>query len=143
MSKKLILFLLLAVFLLCSCSKTPSPRGVVMNFIEAVYQSDRNLIEKYADTEGYALENLKDYPTEKKNELLPKMKEEILKSLIEDGAIRIKWRQRRIVVGNEYIKGKEAEVEVTYMNPENGTSVFEKVKLHKVEGIWKIYYFKG
>jgi hypothetical protein len=61
MFKKIpILFFFLLFLSAYYCGRSPSPRVVVMDFMEAVNKDDTTTIEKYLDLDRFAQEKLKD-----------------------------------------------------------------------------------
>lgn len=143
MSKKnLILFFLLVFFSTYSCSKSPNPRVAVMDFMEAVNKDDTTTIEKYLDLDRFAQEMLKDLPPEQREEVFPKLKEQLRNNLLGNGATRLKWQNKMIVVNKEEVEGDQALVEVTFVDQKTGLTLYTKTKLYKKDKVWKIYYFK-
>ncbi len=143
MFKKItILFFFLVFFSAYYCGRGPSPRVVVMDFMEAVNKDDTTTIEKYLDLDRFAQEKLKDLPPEQRAEVFPKVKEELKSNLLGTGATRLKWQNKMIVVNKEEIEGDQALVEVTFVDQKTGLTLYTKAKLYKKDKAWKIYYFK-
>jgi hypothetical protein len=137
-----ILFSLLLLFSSWQCSKSPSPRVVVMDFLEAVNKGDTAGVDKYLDLEKFAQEKLKEVPPEQKNEAILKVRAEIRSSLLGNGATRLKWQGKTIVVNKESIEGDQAVVEVTFVDQKTGLTQYTTTLLYKKDKAWKIYYFK-
>ena len=137
-----IVFFLLAFLSACNCGRSPSPRVVVMDFMEAVNKDDTTTIEKYLDLDRFAQEKLKDLPPEQRAEAFSKVKEQLRNNLLGHGATRLKWQNKMIVVNKETIEGDQALVEVTFVDQKTGVTLYTKTKLYKKDKAWKIYYFK-
>jgi len=137
-----ILFSVLLLFSSWQCSKSPSPRVVVMDFMEAVNKGDTASVDKYLDLEKFAQEKLKEMPPEQKNEALLKVRAGIRNNLLGNGATRMKWQGKMIVVNKESIEGDQAIVEVTFIDQKTGLTQYTKTMLYKKDNAWKIYYFK-
>jgi len=132
----------LVFFSSVQCSKSPSPRVVVMDFMEAVNKNDTTAIEKYLDLEKFAQEKLKDLPPEQREEAFPKIKEQLRNNLLGNGATRLKWQNKMIVVNKEELQGDQALVEVTFVDQKTGLTQYTQTILYKKDNAWKIYYFK-
>jgi hypothetical protein len=124
------------------CSKSPSPRVVVMDFMEAVNRDDTTAIEKYLDLDMFTQEKMKDLPPEERKEAFPKVKEQLRDNLLGDGATRLKWKDKMIVVNKETIEGDQALVEVSFVDQKTGFTLYTQTQLYKKDKTWKIYYFK-
>jgi len=143
MYKKILILLFFLTFLSSyHCGRGPSPRVVVMDFMEAVNKDDTTTIEKYLDLERFAQEKLKDLPPEQRAEAFPKIKEELRNNLLGSGATRLKWQNKMIVVNKEEVEGNQALVEVTFVDQKTGLTLYTKTKLYKKDKSWTIYYFK-
>jgi hypothetical protein len=143
MFKKIfILFSFLLLFSSWQCSKSPSPRVVVMDFMEAVNKGDTASVDKYLDLEKFAQEKLKEVPPEQKSEAILKVRAEIRNNLLGNGATRLKWQGKTIVVNKESIEGDQAVVEVTFVDQKTGLTQYTTTLLYKKDKAWKIYYFK-
>ncbi|MCK4386200.1 MAG: hypothetical protein KAW52_08060, partial [candidate division Zixibacteria bacterium] len=99
--KILILLFFLVFFSSYHCGKSPSPRVVVMDFMEAVNRDDTTTIEKYLDLDRFAEEKLKDLSPEQRVEAFPKVKEQLRSNLLGSGGTRLKWQNKMIVVDKE------------------------------------------
>jgi hypothetical protein len=126
----------------CYCGRSPSPRVVVMDFMEAVNKDDTTTIEKYLDLDKFTQEKLKDLPPEQRTDAYPKVKEQLRNKLLGSGATRLKWQNKMIVVNKEEIEGDQAMVEVTFVDQKTGLTLYTKTKLYKKDKAWRIYYFK-
>jgi hypothetical protein len=124
------------------CSKSPSPRVVVMDFMEAVNKDDTTTIDKYLDLDKFAQEKMKDLPPEQREEAFPKVKEQLRNNLLGNGATRLKWKDKMIVVNKETIEGDQALVEVSFVDQKTGVTQYTRTLLYKKDNAWKIYYFK-
>jgi hypothetical protein len=142
LKKIFILFLFLIFFSSFECGRSPSPRVVVMDFMEAVNTDDTTTIEKYLDLDRFTQEKLKDLPPEQRAEAFPKIREQLRNNLLGSGGTRLKWQNKMIVVDKEMIEGDEALVEVTFVDQKTGLTLYTKTKLYKKDKAWKIYYFK-
>ncbi|KPK76739.1 MAG: hypothetical protein AMJ89_03660 [candidate division Zixibacteria bacterium SM23_73] len=143
MLKKIFILLFFLVFFSSyHCGRSPSPRVVVMDFMEAVNTDDTTTIEKYLDLDRFTQEKLKDLPPEQRAEAFPKIKEQLRNNLLGSGGTRLKWQNKMIVVNKETIEGDEASVEVTFVDQKTGLTLYTKTKLYKKDKAWKIYYFK-
>jgi hypothetical protein len=143
MLKKIFILLFFLVFFSSyHCGRSPSPRVVVMDFMEAVNTDDTTTIEKYLDLDRFTQEKLKDLPPEQRAEAFPKIREQLRNNLLGSGGTRLKWQNKMIVVDKEMIEGDEALVEVTFVDQKTGLTLYTKTKLYKKDKAWKIYYFK-
>jgi len=143
MLKKIFILLFFLVFFSSyHCGRSPSPRVVVMDFMEAVNTDDTTTIEKYLDLDRFTQEKLKDLPPEQRAEAFPKIREQLRNNLLGSGGTRLKWQNKMIVVNKETIEGDEASVEVTFVDQKTGLTLYTKTKLYKKDKAWKIYYFK-
>ncbi len=143
MSGKISFFILGVLLLLCSnCSKTPSPRVVVMDFIEAVNKADTASIEKFLDLDRFTHQKLKELPDTQRVKVFSKVKQQLRENFLGNGATRLKWQNKMIVVNKEEIDGGQALVEVTFVDQKTGMTEYTKAKLYKKEGRWWIYYIK-
>jgi hypothetical protein len=140
--KILILLFFLIFFSSYHCGRSPSPRVVVMDFMEAVNKDDTTTIEKYLDLDRFTQEKLKDLLPEQREEVFSRVKEELKSKLLGSGATRLKWQNKIIVVNKEEIEGGEAMVEVTFVDQKTGLTLYTKAKLYQKDKAWKIYYFK-
>ncbi len=136
------LFLLLVFLSACYCGRSPSPRVVVMDFMEAVNKDDTTTIEKYLDLDKFTQEKLKDLPPEQRADAFPEVKEQLRSKLLGSGATRLKWQNKMIVVNKEETEGDEALVEVTFVDQKTGLMLYTRTKLYKKDNAWRIYYFK-
>lgn len=134
------LFLMSILLIFFACSRSPSPRVVVMDFIEAVNKSDTASIEKYLDIDSYAREKLKELPESERGHDFMKFKEHLKGDFLGNGLTRLLWQGKTIVVNKEDISGDSAEVEVTFIDKDTGTTVYTKAKLHKINKRWMLYY---
>jgi hypothetical protein len=143
MLKKIFIpFFILAFFSSYQCGKSPSPRVVVMDFMEAVNTDDTTAIEKHLDLDRFAQEKLKDLPPGQREEAFPRIQGELRNNLLGNGATRLKWQNKMIVVNREVIEGDQALVEVTFVDQKTGLTLYTQTKLYKKDKTWKIYYFK-
>ena len=143
MYKKILILLFFLIFLSSyHCGRGPSPRVVVMDFMEAVNIDDTTTIEKYLDLDRFAQEKLKDLPPEQRAEAFPKIREELRNNLLGSGATRLKWQNKMIVVNKEEVEGDQALVEVTFVDQKTGLTLYTKTRLYKKDKSWTIYYFK-
>lgn len=143
--KRIFLFLSLMLFLLIFfyCGTGPSPRVVVMDFIEAVNKADTVSIEKYLDIDGYAQEKMKKLPAAERPQDFPKFKEHLKGDFLGSGLTRLLWQSKMIVVNKEDISGDSAVVEVTFIDKDTGATVYTKAKLHKINKRWMLYYIEA
>ena len=143
MLKRIFLFFLVPLlFFAYHCSKTPSPRVVVMDFMEAVNKADTATIEKYLDLDRFTHEKLKEMPDSQKAEVFSKVKEQLLSNFLGSGATRLRWQNKMIVVNKEDIQGDQALVEVTFVDQKTGITEYTKARLYKKDDRWWIYFIK-
>jgi hypothetical protein len=143
MPKRFFPFLLvLALIFASQCSRSPSPRVVVMDFLEAVNKADTAAIEKYLDLDRFADEKLKELPDSQRAAVFPEMREQLFGNFLENGGTRLKWQGKMIVVNREEIEGDEALVEVTFVDQKTGRTEYTKASLYKKEDRWWIYHIK-
>ena len=113
-----------------------------MDFMEAVNKNDTTTIDKYLDLDKFAQEKMKDLPPEQREEAFPKVKEQLRNNLLGNGATRLKWQNKMIVVNKETIEGDQAVVEVSFVDQKTGVTQYTRTLLYKKDNAWKIYYFK-
>ncbi|MCJ7498111.1 MAG: hypothetical protein MUO78_08270 [candidate division Zixibacteria bacterium] len=133
------LSLLLFIISLTSCSNKPDPREEVKKLMTAVDQSDTTALKEYLDLEWIANENLRGFSEKDKEELYPKIRQEILRDLTGDGPTRMSWKNSLVVIGKSEVKGDSATVEVTYVSKLSGIKNYTKMGLYFKDGKWKIY----
>ena len=132
----------LALLFVLQCSKSPSPRVVVMDFIEAVNKADTASLEMYLDLDRFAQEKMKELPDSVRDEALSKVKEQLLQNFLGSGVTRLRWQNKMIVVNKEELEGDEALVEVTFVDQKTGITEYTKARLYRKEDRWWIYYIK-
>jgi hypothetical protein len=143
MSKKTLLLLsVLALLFVLQCSKSPSPRVVVMDFIEAVNTADTASLEMYLDLERFTQEKVKELPDSMRAEVFSRVKEQLRQNFLGSGGTRLRWQNKMIVVNKEEIEGDSALVEVTFVDQKTGITEYTKARLYKKENRWWIYYIK-
>ena len=142
MKKGLYFIFIAAIFLFVACSGRPSPRKIVMEFVEAVYDSDSDAVLKYVDFEEVARDRLKHLPEEEQLQRLDLMKKDLHRSLLKNGAVRAKWNSFRIIVDKEHVKGDSAQVDVTFMHKETGVTLYTQTILVWEEDAWKIVSYQ-
>jgi hypothetical protein len=143
MSKRFLLVcLILILAAVYTCSKTPSPRVVVMDFIEAVNKADTASLSLYLDLDRFTQEKLKEMPDTQKTRVFPLVKEQLWQNFLGSGATRLKWQNKMIVVNKEEIEGNQALVEVTFVDQKTGITEYTKARLYKKEEGWRIYYIR-
>ena len=133
------LSLLLFIISLTSCSNKPDPREEVKKLMTAVDQSDTTALKEYLDLEWIANENLRGFSEKDKEELYPKIRQEILRDLTGEGSTRMSWKNSLVVIGKSEVKGDSATVEVTYVSKLSGIKNYTKMGLYFKDGKWKIY----
>jgi len=143
MPKRIFLFILILILLFAyHCSKTPSPRVVVMDFIEAVNKADTASIEEYLDLDRFTQEKLKELPDTQRVKIFAGVKEQLRENFLGSGATRLRWQNKMIVVNREVIQGDKALVEVTFVDQKTGITDYTKARLYKKDDRWWIYYVK-
>ncbi|UCB53199.1 MAG: hypothetical protein JSV10_03730 [Candidatus Zixiibacteriota bacterium] len=143
MSKQIYLFLFILIPLLVfECSKSPSPRVMVMDFIEAVNTADTASLEMYLDLERFTQEKVKELPDSIRAEVFSEVKEQLRQNFLGSGGTRLRWQNKMIVVNKEEIEGEHALVEVTFVDQKTGITEYTKARLYKKEDRWWIYYIK-
>jgi len=136
------LTLLSILMFLWQCSSEPSPREAVLDFLEAVHNSDTTTIMSVADLDKMAQEKLSNLPAEQKEKLIPVMRNNLLSNLVDNGATRIWWENALNVVAGEKIWKDTAEVEVTFIDQKSGIKHYTKMKLYFKDNRWRVYYFE-
>jgi len=136
-----LLGLLLLPFLifLLTCSNRPDPREEIKKLIATVDQSDTTALKEHLDIEWIANENLRGFSEKDKDELYPKIRQEILRDLTGEGSTRMSWKNSLVVIGKSEVKGDSATVEVTYVSKLSGIKNYTKMGLYFKDGKWKIY----
>ena len=140
MSKRMFFVCLISIVILAwSCSKTPSPRVVVMDFMEAVNKADTASLGQYLDLDKFTDEKLKEFPDTQKVKVFSSVREQLWQNFLGNGATRLKWQNKMIVVNKEEIEGDEALVEVTFVDQKTGIKEYTKAKLYRKDDRWWIY----
>ena len=142
MKKNLYLIFVLTIILFLACGGRPSPRKIVMEFVEAVYASDSDALLKYVDFEQVARERLKHLAEEEQLKNLDLMKKDLHRSLMKNGAVRAKWQSFRIIVAEEHVQEDSARVDVTFMHKETGIARYTQTNLVWKEDTWKIVSYQ-
>lgn len=143
MPKRIFPFILILILLsVCYCSRSPSPRVVVMDFLEAVNKADTATIEKYLDLDKFTEEKLKELPDSQRIEAFSTVREQLLNNFLGSGGTRLKWQNKMMVVNKEEIEGDQALVELTFVDQKTGRTEYTKTKLYKKEEGWRIYFIK-
>ena len=143
MQKRIFPFLLILILLSANqCSKTPSPRVVVMDFIEAVNKADTASLETYLDLERFTQEKVKELPDSIRAEVFSRVKEQLRENFLGSGGTRLRWQNKMIVVNKEKIEGDHALVEVTFVDQKTGITEYTKARLYKKEDRWWIYFIR-
>jgi hypothetical protein len=138
----LFLFLMSILLIFLDCSRSPSPRVVVMDFIEAVNKADTASIEKYMNFNRFAQEKIRELPEGSMQQFTPQYKEQLVSSFLGNGLTRLDWQNKMIVVNDEKIMGDSALVEVTFVDQETGLTDYTNAKLYKKDKKWLMYYIK-
>ena len=133
------LSLLLFLIFLPACSNRPDPREEIKKLIATVDQSDTTALKEHLDLEWIANENLRGFSEKDKEELYPKIRQEILRDLTGDGPTRMSWNNSLVVIGKSKVKGDSATVEVTYLSKITGIKNYTRMGLYFKDGKWKIY----
>jgi hypothetical protein len=143
MSKRLFVLSLFLLLLFANyCSKNPSPRVVVMNFIEAVNKADTASLGLYLDLDKFTEEKLSELPDSQKMAVFASVKEQLWQNFLGSGATRLRWQNKMIVVNKEEIEGDQAFVEVTFVDQNTGITEYTKTKLYRKDDRWWIYSIK-
>ncbi len=142
MRRKHILIFLFLLSIAWQCSSAPTPRKTVLDFLEAVHNSDTNSILYYADLERMAQEKLSGLSPQQKEKLTPMMKHDLLDGLVGNGATRIWWQGCLKVVAGEKISKDRAEVEVTFIDQKSGIKHYTSMKLYFKDSGWRVYFFE-
>lgn len=125
-----------------ACSKNPSPRVVVMDFIEAVNKADTAALTQYLDLDKFTQEKLKELPDSQRTAVFPSMKEQLWQNFLGTGGTRLRWQNKMIVVNKEDIQGDSAWVEVTFVDQKTGMTEYTRARLYRKDGRWWIYFIK-
>jgi hypothetical protein len=133
------LSLLLFLIFLPACSNRPDPREEIKKLIATVDQSDTTALKEHLDLEWIVNENLRGFSEKDKEELYPKIRQEILRDLTGDGPTRMSWNNSLVVIGKSKVKGDSATVEVTYLSKITGIKNYTRMGLYFKDGKWKIY----
>lgn len=143
MPKRILLICVISVLVFTyGCSKTPSPRVVVMDFIEAVNKADTASLGSYLDLDKFTNEKLKELPDTERVKVSSAVREQLWQNFLGSGATRLKWQNKMIVVNKEEIEGDEALVEVTFVDQKTGFTEYTKAKLYRKDDRWWIYSIK-
>ena len=132
--------LILLIFL--DCSRSPSPRVVVMDFIEAVNKADTASLTQYLDLDRFTQEKLKELPDSQRAEVFSSVKEQLWENFLGTGGTRLRWQNKMIVVNKEDINRDSASVEVTFVDQKTGITEYTRAKLYRKDGRWWIYFIK-
>jgi hypothetical protein len=142
MSKRLFVLCIFLLLFASYCSKNPSPRVVVMDFIEAVNKADTASLGLYLDLDKFTEEKLSELPDSQKMAVFASVKEQLWQNFLGSGATRLRWQNKMIVVNKEEIEGDQAFVEVTFVDQNTGITEYTKTKLYRKDDRWWIYSIK-
>lgn len=143
MLKRVLVFCLVLGWVCASyCSKSPSPRVVVMDFIEAVNKADTASLGLYLDLDGFTEEKLRELPDTQRTRVFSSVKEQLWQNFLGSGSTRLKWQNKMIVVNKEDIQGDQALVEVTFVDQKTGITEYTKARLYKKDDRWWIYFIQ-
>jgi hypothetical protein len=143
MTRRIVFFSLVCVLMsVFACSKNPSPRVVVMDFIEAVNKADTASLTQYLDLDKFTQEKLKELPDSQRAAVFSGMKEQLWQNFLGTGGTRLRWQNKMIVVNKEDVQGDSASVEVTFVDQKTGITQYTRARLYRKDGRWWIYFIK-
>lgn len=141
MVKNLVICLCLIV-IIGGCSSQPSPRDVSFEFIYAVLDGDSTAILQYLDIDRMAVKRMEGIPPADSALSLVDFKAKILQDIVGFGPTRSHWKNQRILVNKEIIRGDSAEVEMTFIDQTTGKIEYSMIYLYREDKRWWVYFYK-
>lgn len=126
--------------LLFGCGAQETPKQVTFDFIGAVLDGDTTAIVKYLDLDAMIIKRVAEMPPDS-TQTPGGLRQTLLKNLTGDGGTRRHWKNQRIIVNQETIKGDSAQVEMSMIDQTSGTTEYSMVYLYRKDGRWRVYFY--
>jgi hypothetical protein len=123
------------------CGSKPSPRQVTMDFVGSVVEGDSAAIEHLLDIDLMVKERMKEIPPTDSTQTAQYFRNRIIQNLTGDGGTREFWKEHRLVVNDEAIKGDTAQVELTLLDPKRGNIQYLMVYLYRTKNGWRVFKY--
>jgi len=140
MKRQVVLLLALAVFAV-GCGSKQTPRSVTFDFIGAVLDNDSLAVETYLDLDAMVAKRITEVPELDSTVTPENLRQTLIKNLTGSGGMRAFWRNQRIIVNQEKIKGDSAEVEMSFIDQTTGETKYSMVYLYRKDGRWRVYFY--
>ncbi len=127
--------------LFLGCGPKETPKQVTFEFIGAVLDGDSTAIARYLDLDAMIAKRMKEMPPADTSQNPAELKAILMKNLTGDGGTRAFWRNQRIVVNQETIKGDSAQVEMTMIDQTTGSTEYSMIYLYRQNGRWRVYFY--
>jgi hypothetical protein len=127
-----------------SCSKTPEPRSVVVDFLRSIREdtTSSGYLRTLLDLDELLTEgSVYQYDSSMSHE---DNATRFLNLFLAGGRVRAMWVKNQIVVGNMNVSGDTAIIEVSFIDREAAPvkQYYNKMGVHRIEGHWKLFAFK-
>jgi len=129
------------VAVLWGCGQNPTPRQVTMDFVGSVIEGDSAAIIQLLDVDLMVDKRMEEIPPTDSTQTHDYFKNLIIKNLTGEGGTRAFWKQHRLVVNDEIIKGDTAQVELTLLDQEKGSIQYLLVHLYRTKGNWRVFKY--
>ena len=139
--KKYLIFIVPLIALLFGCGSKPSPRTITMDFVGSVIEDDSVAIEKYLDIDMMVDQRMKEMPPKDSTQTHQYFRNKIMENLTDSGGTRIFWKDNRVVVNDEVVKGDTAQVELTLMDQKKGNIYYLTVYLYRTKQGWRVFKY--
>jgi hypothetical protein len=135
--------IIITCLILAACSRGPSPKDTVFEFIDAVKSSDSLRVAKLLDMDAYIKSRMSAMSSEDSAKVLNDYRVKTIQSLLGDGLVRGRFMHDLIVVNKEVLQDSLAEVEVSFVDQQAGQQLYTKMQLrHQPDRTWRIIYFR-
>jgi hypothetical protein len=129
----------------CSQDSRPSPKSVVRGLFGAIAESDTAFIILHVDLSTAAQsvrEELIDLSTDT-SEAEPQWDQRLIEALTGDGELRERWMANQIVLGEQFIHGDTAWVEVSFLDRVTRVQYYNRMRLLRRDDRWMIVSFRA
>lgn len=139
---KYVALILLMLTLAIGCQSHQSPREVTMEFVGSVIDDDSLAIEELLDIDMMVDRRLKELPELDTTLTRQDYHNKIITNLTGEGGTRAYWKEHRLVVNDEVVKGDTAYVEFTLLDQEQGGIQYLTIYLYRTpQGDWRVFRY--
>lgn len=139
--KNVVLISMVLGALLLGCSTKETPKQVTFDFIGAVLDGDSTAIAQYLDLDAMVAKRIKEMPPADSSQTPAELRKILMKNLTGEGGTRAHWRNQRIVVNQETVKGDSAQVEMSMIDQTTGQTEYSMIFLYRQNGHWRVYFY--